>query len=194
MSRALAAQAVRAAENHATQIAAEERVMKSTGLAELVWSLLPAAVAGIAYAVRVYAPDAVAVSEPDNLRWLLLAFLVVGLICALARALRRKWIASLARVVTLAAAVILGWDLVVTKLALLTPPFFPPPSRVFDVYTTDFGLLLSSIGYSLRILVSGWLLGAAVGIGIGFLVGWYASFRAWSLPLLRVIGPIPSTS
>ena len=176
------------------QIATEERAMKTVGLAELAWSLLPAVVAGIAYAVRVFVPDAVATPEPDNLQWLLLAFLVVGLGCALMLALRWKWIASLARVVTLAAAVILSWDLVVAKLALLTPPFFPPPSQVFKVYTTDFGLLLSSVGYSLRILVSGWLLGAALGIGIGFLVGWYSSFRVWSLPLLRVIGPIPATA
>ncbi|MFQ6122971.1 MAG: ABC transporter permease [Dehalococcoidales bacterium] len=156
--------------------------------------LLPVAVVSILYLIHNYTADAVVLSGKDYFNWLLLAFFVAGLSNFLAFILWKRRNSAVERIIVLASIVILAWDLIVTKFALLKPPFFPTPGQVVQAYSDDLGILLSSALYSLRILASGYLMGVAIGVSIGFLVGWYKLFRQWCLPLLKVVGPIPATA
>ena len=62
-------------------------------------------------------------------------------------------------------------------------------------YTAFFQVFLGQcLLYTLRIQLSGWLLGVAAGICTGIAIGFSKRFRYWCQPLVRVLGPIPPTA
>ncbi|NPV92786.1 MAG: ABC transporter permease subunit [Firmicutes bacterium] len=81
-----------------------------------------------------------------------------------------------------------------TKLGLLPMPFFPAPGGVLAVFFRDWSMLGLSIVYSLRLLGLGYLIGLLVGLPTGIFMGWSARFNYWVTPVLKLIGPIPSTA
>jgi NitT/TauT family transport system permease protein len=86
------------------------------------------------------------------------------------------------------------YNLITLKLNLIPSLFFPAPERVIDVFITDGAFLLKCMAYSLRLLFSGYILGAIAGLATGILVGWSARWSYWVSPLIRMVGPIPSTA
>ena len=161
----------------------------------LAVKLVPIVLVAIIYIVHRYTADAVTYIGSDNLDWLLLALgLASGGNLVAAIGWRKSSPAIIERGVVIISVFILAWELVVAKLGLLTPPFFPPLGQVIQVYREDLGILGYSTLQSLRILASGYLVGVVTGVSLGFLVGWYRHFRWWSLPLIKAIGPIPATA
>lgn len=99
--------------------------------------------------------------------------------------------------VPLISALLLGiitWEMATTKLGLLPMPFFPAPGGVLAVFFRDWSMLGLSIVYSLRLLGLGYLIGLLVGLPTGIFMGWSARFNYWVTPVLKLIGPIPSTA
>lgn len=95
----------------------------------------------------------------------------------------------------LALALLIGiWELVTAKLALLPPPFFAPPRALVEAYATDWPRLGDSVLNSLRLLASGFLFGSLSGFVTGIAIGWSRSLGYWVHPLLRFLGPVPSTA
>jgi NitT/TauT family transport system permease protein len=86
------------------------------------------------------------------------------------------------------------WDLATLKFAWLRLPFFPGPDKVLYGFVTDWALLLKCTAYSLRLLLLGYLFGAAIGLITGTFMGWNQRCNYWIGPLLKVIGPIPATA
>jgi NitT/TauT family transport system permease protein len=86
------------------------------------------------------------------------------------------------------------WEVVTAKLGLLPMPFFPPPQAILEVLTDDWARLGNSIVASLRLLVGGYFIGAAVGFGAGVAIGWSRAIGYWIHPILRFIGPLPATA
>jgi len=149
------------------------------------------------YMIHRFIPDAFTpnTATANNLEWLLLVLGVIGIANVVSVVVwKRRSEAFVERGVIILTMVLLVWEVVVSKLGLLTPPFFPAIEQVVGVYRQDIGLLASSTLHSLRILILGYLLGAMIGVSLGFLVGWYKRFRWWGVPLIKVIGPIPATA
>ncbi len=86
------------------------------------------------------------------------------------------------------------WDLATLKFALLRLPYFPGPDKVLSVFASDGQLLLNCVANSLLLLLSGFGLGAIMGLITGILMGWYHRCNFWIGPLLKIIGPIPATA
>ncbi|MDD0839830.1 ABC transporter permease [Curvibacter sp. HBC61] len=86
------------------------------------------------------------------------------------------------------------WELVTAKLAWLPTPFFAPPQSLAEVYVSDWRRLSDSAGNSLILLASGISAGAAVGFVVGVLIGWSRRANYWIHPVLRVLGPVPTTA
>lgn len=80
------------------------------------------------------------------------------------------------------------------KLMLLPTIYFPNPDRILKVFVDDWAFILKCLGYSLRLLATGFTLGALAGLTTGILVGWSKKWSYWVNPLVKVIGPIPSTA
>jgi len=92
------------------------------------------------------------------------------------------------------AALFSVWQLLTAKLAVLPAPFFAPPQMLIDVYAEDWRRIGDSLANSLRLLLSGYLLGAAAGFLTGVSIGWSRAIGYWVHPVLRFLGPVPSTA
>jgi NitT/TauT family transport system permease protein len=85
-------------------------------------------------------------------------------------------------------------NLFTSKLALLPVLYFPALDRVFGVFPTQWELLLKCLAYSGRLLFFGFFGGAAAGFITGIAVGFSKRVSYWLMPIVRLIGPIPSTA
>jgi NitT/TauT family transport system permease protein len=86
------------------------------------------------------------------------------------------------------------WELLTAKLALLPVPFFAPPQALLDVYVEDWPRLADSLFNSALLLGTGVALGAVTGFVAGVAIGWSTSIGYWLHPVLRILGPVPSTA
>ncbi|WP_233238438.1 ABC transporter permease [Bordetella sp. LUAb4] len=92
-------------------------------------------------------------------------------------------------------AVLVGvWEVVTAKLALLPSPFFAPPQSLIEIYVGDWKRLLDSLLNSLWLLANGYVLGALSGFITGVAIGWSRGLGYWVHPVLRFLGPVPSTA
>lgn len=85
-------------------------------------------------------------------------------------------------------------NLVTAKLLLLPQIYFPSIARIFEVFFEDTQLLLTCIGSSLILLVRGILIGFVLGMICGIAIGWSKRWNYWIYPLIRILGPIPSST
>lgn len=137
-----------------------------------------------------------AVAEP----WfslLLLAVLAVYTAVLLAGRWRPGWRASAVWSAPFLAGVVLVFNLynvLTAKLALLPVLYFPAPDRILAVFPDDPAYLLTCMAYSYRLLLLGWFFGAVTGIVTGVLIGFSKRASYWISPLVRGLGPIPSTA
>ncbi|MCF5050684.1 ABC transporter permease subunit [Pseudomonas syringae] len=86
------------------------------------------------------------------------------------------------------------WELLTAKLALLPVPFFAPPQALLAVYIEDYARLADSLLHSALLLGSGVALGAVTGFVAGVAIGWSTRIGYWLHPVLRILGPVPSTA
>lgn len=85
-------------------------------------------------------------------------------------------------------------NIITVKLLWLPQIYFPSLNRVLNVYIEDYKFLLICVGSSFRLLISGLLIGAVLGIITGILVGWSKKWSYWIYPIIRILGPIPSST
>ncbi|MDR2393794.1 MAG: ABC transporter permease subunit [Treponema sp.] len=86
------------------------------------------------------------------------------------------------------------YNLITLKFELIPNIYFPAPERILGVFVEDGFFLLRCLVYSLRLLLSGFILGALVGVFTGTVIGWSRRFNYWIMPFIRIVGPIPSTA
>ncbi len=86
------------------------------------------------------------------------------------------------------------WEVLTAKLNLLPRPFFAPPQALLEVYLDDWPRLVECLVASLKLLLTGYGIGAAVGLVTGVSIGWSRSVAYWVNPVLRLIGPLPATA
>jgi NitT/TauT family transport system permease protein len=106
----------------------------------------------------------------------------------------RSWLRENGPIVTAAILLLAVIEAITTGWRLLPLPYFPSPARVLRSIIDNRGILWNSTWHSLVLLVSGYVLGATVGIISGVCIGWFKRARYWGMPLLKVIGPIPATA
>lgn len=85
-------------------------------------------------------------------------------------------------------------NLITAKLLLLPQIYFPSLSRIIEVYFEDTRLLLTCIGSSFILLIYGITIGFILGMICGIAIGWSKRWNYWIYPLIRILGPIPSST
>lgn len=98
-----------------------------------------------------------------------------------------KWLVALPLVLGL-------WSLLTAKLVALPVPFFAPPQALIEVFAEDWPRLAQSLLHSFWLLVQGVALGGLTGFVTGVAIGWARAIDYWVHPLLRILGPVPSTA
>lgn len=91
-------------------------------------------------------------------------------------------------------AVLAIWELATAKSAWLPTPFFAPPTALAEVYLTDWARLGDSAVNSLKLLAIGVGIGGLWGFAVGVWIGWSRVANYWIHPVLRVLGPVPTTA
>jgi NitT/TauT family transport system permease protein len=84
------------------------------------------------------------------------------------------------------------WDLLTLKSQIAPLPYFPHPEKTIYAFIQDGTYLLVAMGYSIRLELMGYLIGATAGLISGVLIGWSERGNYWLGPVIKIIGPIPS--
>lgn len=85
-------------------------------------------------------------------------------------------------------------NIVTAKFLLLPQIYFPSISRIFEVFFEDRRLLLTCIASSFILLIKGIIIGFCLGMICGIAIGWSKRWNYWIFPLIRILGPIPSST
>lgn len=85
-------------------------------------------------------------------------------------------------------------NIITAKLLLLPQIYFPSIARIFEVFFDDTQLLLTCIGSSFMLLVKGIFIGFCLGMICGIAIGWSKRWNYWIFPIIRILGPIPSST
>lgn len=129
--------------------------------------------------------------------YFLAAFLLIYLLCAAVGIKKKELLKKVIYKAPFLAGVILFLNLLnlaTVKFSLLPTLYFPSLDRIFGTLVEDRAFLAKCVLYSSKILFSGTLLGAAVGIFTGIGIGFNKYLNYWLMPIIRVLGPIPSTA
>lgn len=86
------------------------------------------------------------------------------------------------------------FDLLTLKFNILQLPYFPWLDKVFNSMAADKSYLLESVISSLRLLFTGYIIGGFLGIITGILAGYFEKVNYWIDPILKLLGPIPTTT
>ena len=86
------------------------------------------------------------------------------------------------------------YNLITVKSGLLPVLYFPSLNSILGVLVEDRELLVKCLGYSGRLLFYGYLGGVLFGFTTGILIGFNKKVSYWLSPVIRVLGPIPSTA
>ena len=85
-------------------------------------------------------------------------------------------------------------NILTVKTVTLPVLYFPSLDRIFGVLIEDAAFIGKCLLYSIRLQLIGWICGAAAGILTGVAIGFNRHAKYWIYPLVRVLGPIPSTA
>ncbi len=86
------------------------------------------------------------------------------------------------------------FDILTEKFCILPAIYFPSPSRILEAIAEDHELLIKCLMYSARLLITGFAGGALAGIATGIAIGFSKKTDYWVSPIIRILGPIPSTA
>jgi NitT/TauT family transport system permease protein len=86
------------------------------------------------------------------------------------------------------------WDLITLKLDWLPLPFFPGPDLVLQGIVEDGREMVVNVYYSLRLALTGYFAGVALGLVSGVLMGWFRLVRFWGMPVMKLVGPLPASA
>ncbi|MEA4924589.1 MAG: ABC transporter permease subunit [Syntrophomonadaceae bacterium] len=125
---------------------------------------------------------------------LLTAIYIILLLASIKLTKLRKVLTEKAPLWAAAFIILTIWDLITLKYRLLPLPYFPEPDKILNAFSADKSLLALSTVYSVRLLFTGYILGAVVGLVTGIMIGWSKKWNYWISPLIRIIGPIPATA
>ncbi|MEV8515132.1 ABC transporter permease subunit [Dactylosporangium sp. NPDC051484] len=87
---------------------------------------------------------------------------------------------------------VLFWEISTAKTVVLAPPYFAAPQQIVDRLWDDRVILSESLGNSLLLLASGFVVGLVAGLLTGVVIGWFQAANYWVHPVLVFLGPVPS--
>jgi NitT/TauT family transport system permease protein len=89
--------------------------------------------------------------------------------------------------------ILLAWEVLLGKFALLDSFLFPAPGKVFAVFAEDYVVMYSGLISSFAILLSGYLLAVVVAVPLALVIGWRKRAFDVAYPIAKAVSPIPPT-
>lgn len=85
-------------------------------------------------------------------------------------------------------------NLITTKTTILPTLYFPSLDRIIGLIYEQRQFLLENIFSSFKLLITGFIWGAAIGFLTGLALGYNKKVGYWLNPVTKFIGPIPTTA
>ncbi|MDD1685365.1 ABC transporter permease [Methanoregula sp.] len=146
----------------------------------------------LALAVQVLVPDAQRQAAADAGAFLGVLVLLAILFTA-GLVFQKKDARAVTDIVTVIAVILVLWEILLGKLSLLDPLLFPGPAQVFQVFVSDWQLMLYGAVGSLGIMATGYILALALAIPLGLYIGWRRRLYDVAYPIAKAVSPIPPT-
>jgi NitT/TauT family transport system permease protein len=146
----------------------------------------------LALAVQVLVPDAQRQAAADASAFLGVLVLLAILFTA-GLVFQKKDARAVTDIVTVIAVILVLWEVLLGKLSLLDPLLFPGPAQVFQVFASDWQLMLYGAVGSLGIMATGYILALALAIPLGLYIGWRRRLFDVAYPIAKAVSPIPPT-
>ena len=109
------------------------------------------------------------------------------------RVMRRPGkLSSASDIMSILWALMLVWEVLVSKLDLCHPVLAPALENIFAVFSEDYLEMGRGILSSLEILLIGVVVGLALGTLLGLICGWHQRLKEVFFPIAGVLAPIPS--
>lgn len=89
---------------------------------------------------------------------------------------------------------LLAYDVLTLKTGILTQPFIPPINQIMNIAWIDRDMIILSSLHTLRLLMLGYVIGVALGLITGIFCGYSPRFRYWLDPVIKFLGPIPTST
>lgn len=166
---------------------------------DAIFLLLPILLAAASIAEYVLMPDA----NPNPMPWLYTSALGLILLAytaaLLAGAIRyrqggRKLLQRLRYKAPLYSVLLILftlYDVATIKTGVLTYPMVPCVNSILYAAVTDRAVLLESTYHTLKLMFTGYFIGAALGLLTGITCGYSRKVRYWVDPIIKFLGPIP---
>ncbi|MFT3982779.1 MAG: ABC transporter permease subunit [Lachnospiraceae bacterium] len=184
------------------QIEAKPQTFKSKLFNRLV-SFLPVLTALLVLLQYKFIPDkkvliSFKVYEPTNLYayfigFFLAAFIIMFTIALCSKKVYEKW-RSASPLLTAVFLLLLAYDFATLKARLLHVTYFPAIDDILNALITEREQLWINFWHSMILLFTGYFSGVAAGLICGILSGYIKKVRYWVMPLIKVLGPIPSNT
>jgi NitT/TauT family transport system permease protein len=142
--------------------------------------------------ISVFIPDAASQAVADKSPFqsvivALLAVFIVGLTQA------KESCQKMTDIFLILGIILLAWEVIISKFALLDPFLFPAPGKVFAVFAKDYAVMYSGLISSFAILLSGYLLAVVVAVPLALVIGWRKRAFNVAYPIAKAVSPIPPT-
>ena len=170
---------------------------KMQHMLDVVICFCPYFAAIIMFLVYYLMPDAVQNFNPHVFTIVVCFFLALYLIMVVRGLLNKSYFAKVRHKAPLYSVIILVimlYDFLTVKTGILKQPFFPCVNTILCAIIDDRALLLKSTLYSLRLLFTGYFIGAILGLITGVACGYSKRINYWVSPIIKMLGPIPSTT
>ena len=85
-------------------------------------------------------------------------------------------------------------DVLTLKTGILELPFIPSPDKILASYILYPDQVIEGFIASMKLLFTGFAIGAVTGFLSGVLMGWSKICNYWLTPILKLIGPLPTAA
>ncbi|MFA6331868.1 MAG: ABC transporter permease [Methanoregula sp.] len=146
----------------------------------------------LALAVQVLVPDAQR-QEAVGAGAFLGVLVLLAILFTAGLVFQKKDARAVTDIFTVIAVILVLWEVLLGKLSLLDPLLFPGPAQVFQVFASDWQLMLYGAVGSLGIMATGYILALALAIPLGLYIGWRRRLFDVAYPIAKAVSPIPPT-
>lgn len=171
---------------------------KFTSASEFVFMLLPVSGILIALGLHLSLPNV----YPENYvpeayaKFLILCLVIYATLTVIAcfwQTLRKKlvYLSGILLIFFLAVELL---DILTLKSGVLELPFIPSPDKTIASFTLYPDKVAPSFFASMKLLLTGFAIGAVTGFISGILMGWSKICNYWLSPILKLVGPVPSAA
>lgn len=169
---------------------------------EVIIMILPVICGGAAILEYLLVPDNSTNRNPMNYVILLVVFILAYVVCGIVAGYKKhkgnknfyEQLRYRAPLFSGLFLLLLVYDVLTLKTGILTQPFVPCMNFIINAFLVDYKMLIDCTLNTLKLLFLGYTIGVSLGLVTGITCGYSKKVRYWVDPIIKFLGPIPTTT